>query len=172
MTEVLGILKVHEAELTKASKTSITLALVSKAVKSNKKEKMVSLSDSEFEGSDCEWTHEDKALMVSSPRKFFMKNYSKFNNNSKFDSKKSFGGGSSGYRKRNDGESEKKSEEEKEKKLVGDLGYDCHYCNGKNHLAKDCVLRRKQENEEKVKDETYYVQKIANLKIKKPIEMH
>ena len=64
--------------------------------------------------------------MVSNPRKFFKKNYSKFNNkNSKFDSKRNFGGGNSGYKQRTDGDSEKKVEVEKEKKLVGDSGYDC-----------------------------------------------
>ena len=102
--------------------------------------------------------------MVSNPKKFFKKNYSKFN---KFDSKRNFGSGSN-YRKREEEEKEKKGEEEKEKKLLGDSGYDCHYCNGKNHLAKDCVLRRKQEKEDVVKDEAYYAQKIANLKLKKP----
>ena len=39
MPEVLGILKAHEAELVKASKTSITLALVSKTENTKKKEK-------------------------------------------------------------------------------------------------------------------------------------
>ena len=48
--------------------------------------------------------------------------------------------------------------------MVGDSGYDCNYCNGKNHLAKDCVLRMKKEKEERVKDEAYYVNKIADLK--------
>ena len=77
MPEVLGILKAHEAELVKASKTNITLALVSKSEKQKKKEKKVSSSDSESEesDSDSEWTAEDKALMVSNPRKFFKKNY-------------------------------------------------------------------------------------------------
>ena len=40
----------------------------------------MSSSDSESEESDSEWTQEDKALMVSNPRKFFKTNYSKFNN--------------------------------------------------------------------------------------------
>ena len=75
MPKVLGILKAHEAELTKASKTNITLVLVSKADKSKRKEKKVSSSDSESKESDCEGTHEEKALMVSNPRKFFKKNY-------------------------------------------------------------------------------------------------
>ena len=140
MPEVLGILKAHEAELVKSSKTNLTLALVSKSEKQRKKEKKVSSSDSESEdsNSDSEWTAEEKALMVSNPRKFFKKNYSKFNN-SKFDAKKNFGSGSN-YRRKEEEEKEKKGEEEKEKKLLGDSGYDCHYCNGKNHLAKDCVL--------------------------------
>ena len=47
----------------------------------------MSSSDSESEESDSEWTQEDKALMVSNPRKFFKKNYSKFNN-SKFEAKR------------------------------------------------------------------------------------
>ncbi|KAL4564910.1 hypothetical protein LXL04_028986 [Taraxacum kok-saghyz] len=166
MPEVLGILKAHEAELVKATKTNLTLALVSKSEKMKKKEKKVSSTDSEPEESDSddEWSNEDKALMVSNPKKFFKKNYSKFN---KFESKRNFGGGS-GYKKKEEDEKEKRGEEEKEKKLLGDSGYDCHYCNGKNHLAKDCVLRRKQEKVEVVKDEAYYTQKIANLKIKKP----
>ena len=36
-------------------------------------------------------------------------------------------------------------------------------------MAKDCVLQRKQGKEEKIKDEAYYAQKIANLKINKPV---
>lgn len=30
-----------------------------------------------------------------------------------------------------------------EKKLVDDSGYDCNYRNGKNHLARDCTLKKK-----------------------------
>ena len=32
-----------------------------------------------------------------------------------------------------------------------DSGYDCHYCNGKNHLAKDCMLRKAMN---RIEDET------------------
>ena len=107
MPEVLGILKAHEAELVKSSKTNITLALVSKTEKQKKKEKKMSSSDSKpsESESDSEWTAEEKALMVSNPRKFFKKNYSKFNN-SKFETKKNFGSGSS-YRRREEEETEK-----------------------------------------------------------------
>ena len=50
MLEVLGILKAHEAELTKSTKTSLTFGLVSKSEKSKKssKEKVVT-SDSDSE---------------------------------------------------------------------------------------------------------------------------
>ena len=50
MPEVLGILKAHEAELVKASKTNLTLALISKSEKIKKKENKMS-SDSESEES-------------------------------------------------------------------------------------------------------------------------
>ena len=32
-----------------------------------------------------------------------------------------------------------------EKKLKGDSGVDFHYCNGANHMASDCMLRKKEE---------------------------
>ena len=83
-----------------------------------------------------------------------MKLYSKFGskfNNSKYEGVKGRSGG--GYKSKFEGHPEKKQDEEKEKKLLGDSGYDCNYFNGKNNLDKDCFLRRKNENEERVKDE-------------------
>lgn len=50
------------------------------------------------------------------------------------------------------------SEVHTKKKLVGDSGYECNYCIAKNHLARDCMLKKIIENKEKVKDEAYYVQ--------------
>ncbi|XP_052619752.1 uncharacterized protein LOC128126067 [Lactuca sativa] len=35
-----------------------------------------------------------------------------------------------------------KVDDKKEKKSMGDSGYDCNYCHGKNHLDKDYMLRR------------------------------
>lgn len=51
------------------------------------------------------------------------------------------------------------------KKLVEDFGYDCNYCNGKNHLAKVLVLKKKEEKKEKVKHEAYYTMKIEELRV-------
>ena len=54
----------------------------------------------------------------------------------------------------------KEEDTDKKKELTGDSGYDCNYCNEKNHLAKDYMLKRKKERENVVKDEAYSV---ANL---------
>lgn len=56
------------------------------------------------------------------------------------------------------------SEKKVENKLVGNSGYDCTYCNGKNHLARDCMLKKKEEKQKKVKDEAYYALKIKELR--------
>ncbi|XP_023748037.1 uncharacterized protein LOC111896263 [Lactuca sativa] len=62
-------------------------------------------------------------------------------------------------RKENEENKEVKSDEVKvKKKLKGDSGVDCHYCNGANHMANDCMLRKRDEKKNKVKDEAYYVE--------------
>lgn len=39
-----------------------------------------------------------------------------------------------------------REDEKKEKKLVGDLGFDCNYCNEKNHFAKECILSERKRD--------------------------
>lgn len=59
---------------------------------------------------------------------------------------------------------ENKEEEKKYKlKLKGDSGYNCNYCNGHNHLAKDCMLQKKEEKKEKVNDEAYYAKRFEEV---------
>lgn len=48
---------------------------------------------------------------------------------------------------------EKKEDEKKEVKLKGDFGYNCNYCNGHNHLAKDCIIQKTEEKKDKVRNE-------------------
>ena len=60
----------------------------------------------------------------------------------------------------------KVAEEKREKKLKGDSGVDCHYCNGANHLANDCMLRKKDEKKNKVKDEAYYTESQEEVRAK------
>ncbi|KAI3508792.1 hypothetical protein L1887_23807 [Cichorium endivia] len=57
-------------------------------------------------------------------------------------------------------------EKTEEKKVSGDSGYDCNYCRGKNHFAKDCMLRKQTEKKPQVKDEAYYARKMEELREK------
>lgn len=50
--------------------------------------------------------------------------------------------------------------------LKGDTGINCHYCYGANHLAVDCLLRKKEEQKSKTKDEAYYTEKLEEVKKK------
>lgn len=96
----------------------------------------------------------------NSVRKFYKK---LMNSNLKNSSlKKTSSTSSSSVQHKND---EKFVEKKEEKKLTGDSGYDCIYCNGNDHLARDCMLKKKEEKKEKVKDEAYYA-----MKMKKPKE--
>ena len=60
-----------------------------------------------------------------------------------------------------------KEEEKKEKKQTSDFGYDCNHYNGKNHLAKECMLKRLNEKKEGGDDETYHLRKLEEIKKKK-----
>ena len=127
------------------------------------------ISDSDFEYDD-ERSREEKALMVRNPQKFFKKNFSKFNskygNNSK--SEESKGGynnsNNSSFNNNTNNNSNWKSRYNKEneskgmRKFSGDSGYDCHFCEGKNHLARDCMLRKQREAFEDEQDAEYYKQ--------------
>lgn len=60
-----------------------------------------------------------------------------------------------------------KGEEAKvEKKSKGDSGIDCHYCNGVNHMENDCMLRKRDENKNRVKDEAYYLERLKEVREK------
>lgn len=50
------------------------------------------------------------------------------------------------------------------KKLKEDFGFDCNYCNGANHLAVDCMLRKRQEKKERDKYEAYYVERLEEVR--------
>ena len=48
----------------------------------------------------------------------------------------------SGFKNNDD---ENSGEKWLEKNLVSDFGYNCNYYNGKIHLARDCMLKKKDE---------------------------
>lgn len=45
-------------------------------------------------------------------------------------------------------------------KLLGDSRFDFNYYNGKNHFSKECMLKNRQVK----KNETYYVEKLKQIK--------
>ena len=57
-----------------------------------------------------------------------------------------------------------------ENKLVSDSKYDCNYYHGKNHLAKECMLRRLNEKKDGEDDETYHMRKLEEIKKKKTVD--
>ena len=57
-------------------------------------------------------------------------------------------------------------EEKKEKKLKDDVGFDCHYWNGENQMASDCMLHKRDEKKNKLKDEAYYVERLEEVHAK------
>ncbi|KAL7618630.1 hypothetical protein Lser_V15G03678 [Lactuca serriola] len=69
-------------------------------------------------------------------------------------------------KKKEEKQDSKAIEGKSEKKLKGDTGIDCHYCNGANHIASDCMLRKKDERKMKVKDEAYYAEKLEEVRTK------
>ncbi|XP_023738187.1 uncharacterized protein LOC111886187 [Lactuca sativa] len=53
-----------------------------------------------------------------------------------------------------------------EKKLKGDSGIDCYYYHNANHMANDCMLRKKDEKKNKVKNESYYDERLEEVRAK------
>ena len=43
----------------------------------------------------------------------------------------------------------------------------CHYCGGKNHYAKDCVLKKMAEKDEEKDEEALLMKKLEEIKRKK-----
>lgn len=70
-------------------------------------------------------------------------------------------------RKKKNEKNDVKAEDMKvEKKLKGDSGVDCHYCYDANHMASDCMLQKKEDKKNKVKDEAYCVERLEELRAK------
>lgn len=111
--------------------------------------------------SDCDLTCEEYAMMVSNPKKFARR---KFPSNKNRNWQGSY---SSEKMKEESKNFSQKDDDKKESKLVGDSGYDCNYCHGKNHFAKDCMLRKMAEKRDGDDDEAYHERKLEELKKKK-----
>lgn len=112
----MGILKSHEDEVTKEAKLVSGIGSLALVGKGDKQKKSV-LDDSEYDISDDDISKEDKVLMVSKPKKFFKKNFSRFRSKYKQ--------GNSNYEKPRDESynNSQNDDEKKEKRLLGDYGY-------------------------------------------------
>ncbi|KAL4590457.1 hypothetical protein LXL04_003387 [Taraxacum kok-saghyz] len=150
--ELYGVLKTHEDDVVESVKATPGggNALLSK---SENKVKFAS-PDQSSENEESDDEAEEKALMAYAQKKFYK---NKFNSGSKFNK---FAKNNANPEKKKE---EKESSEEK-KELLGDSSWDCNYCNGRNHLAKDCMLKKKKDRENVTKDEAYYVEKLANFR--------
>ncbi|KAL7600855.1 hypothetical protein Lser_V15G25093 [Lactuca serriola] len=157
LAKLVGILKSHERVVTKEAKVVSgvgSLALVSKG-------KNVTEEEEDSDMSECDLTSEEYAMMVTNPKKFARRKFP-FNKNRNWQ-----GSYSSEKVKDETKISSKKDEDKKESKLAGDSGYDCNYCHGKNHFAKDCVLRKMAEKRDDEDDEAYYMRKLEEINKKK-----
>lgn len=124
------------------------------------------VEDSESDMSDEEHTKEDKVLMVTNPKKFCKRNFSRLKNNNKNESAAIIYKQGSSNSEKSRSESFKifqRDYKKKEKKLLGDSGFDYNHCHGKNHFAKECLLQKQNEKIENDKDEASYVKKIEEL---------
>lgn len=77
LAKLVGILRFYEEEVTKEVKlvsSMGSLALVAKEMKSAEE-------DSESKILESEISKDDKALLVSNPKKFYKKNFSRYKNN-------------------------------------------------------------------------------------------
>ena len=135
LAKLVGILKSHESAVSK--ETNVVSSLGSLALIS--KGKGVVEEEEELDLADYDLTGEEYALMVSNPRKFIKRKFPANKN-------RNWQGSYSSEKVKEEPKMGSKSEESKKQSKIGsDSGYDCHYCGGKNHFAKDCMLKKKAE---------------------------
>ena len=58
-------------------------------------------------------------------------------------------------------------EPKKEAKHGSDSGINCHYCGGKNHFAKDCMLKKMSEKNVDDDEEANLIRRLEEIKKKK-----
>nr|AGM34082.1 hypothetical protein [Lactuca sativa] len=149
--------KSHEGALSKEMNVVSSLgslALVSKG-------KIYVEEEEELDLADYDLTGEEYALMVSNPRKFIKRKFPANKN-------RNWQGSYSSEKVKEEPKIVSKSEEsKKEEKIGGDSGFDCHYCGGKNHFAKDCMLKKKAEKIDEDDEEVSLLGRLEEIKKRK-----
>ncbi|XP_052620365.1 uncharacterized protein LOC128126460 [Lactuca sativa] len=157
LAKLVGILKCHESALSKETNVVSTLgslALVSKGKSSVEEEEELDLANYDLTG-------EEYAMMVSNPRKFIKTKFPA-------DKNRNWKGSYSAEKIKEEPKMVSKSEEsKKETKVGGDSGFDCHYCGGNNHFAKDCMLRKKEEKINEEDEEASLLRRLEEIKKRK-----
>ena len=115
------------------------------------------VEDEDLNLEDYDLTSEDYAMMVSNPKRFIKKRFPTNKN-------RNWQGSHSSEKVR---EEPKAEEAKKEPKAEGDSGVNCYYCGGKNHYAKDCVLKKMAEKDEEKNEEAVFMKKLEEIKRKK-----
>ena len=111
--------------------------------------------------SEYDLTSEEYAMIVTNPKKFARRKFP-INKN------RNWQGSYSSEKAKDEAKiTSQKTEDKNESKLAGDSGYDCNYCHGKNHFAKDCMLRKLAEKRDGEDDEAYYMRRLEEIKNKK-----
>ncbi|XP_042751473.1 uncharacterized protein LOC111903530 [Lactuca sativa] len=168
LSNLYNILKAHESEAKEIAQENsklsfgVPLALVSKTTGKE--------VCSDGEADETEESHlmnyDDEVVDCYSNnmvRKFYKKRIGgNFNNRSVKKSLSNFGVAQKSVKTAE----EKKEEKKIKKRLKQDSGYNCNYCNRHNHLTRDCMLKKQEEKNEKVKEEAYYAMKIEELQEK------
>ncbi|KAL7591115.1 uncharacterized protein LOC111887420 [Lactuca sativa] len=157
LAKLVRILKSYEGTMTKETNVVSSmgsLALISKGKNAMKEEEDLDLSEFNL-------TNEEYALMVSNPKKFIRRNFPT-NKNQNWQ-----GNYSSEKAKEEPRITPQQEEPKKERKMSSDSGFNCHFCGGKNHFAKDCMLRKMLEKIESEDNEAYYLRKLEEIKKKK-----
>ncbi|XP_052623160.1 uncharacterized protein LOC128128385 [Lactuca sativa] len=156
LTKLVGILKSHESAVTKEMNVVSSmgsLALISKGKNATEEE--------DWDLTEYDLTSEDFALMVSNPKKFIKRRFPANKN-------RNWQGSYSAEKVKEEPKGVSPTKEPKqEAKIGGDLGFNCHYCGGKNHFAKDCMLRKQSEKNEEDDEEAKLVRRLEEIRKKK-----
>ena len=101
--------------------------------------------------------------MVSNPRKFIKRKFTANKN-------RNWQGSYSSKKVKEEPKIGSKSEEsKKEAKSSDDSGFDCHYCGGKNHFAKDCMLKKQSEKIDEEDEEASLLRWLEEIKKRKSV---
>ncbi|KAL7583919.1 hypothetical protein Lser_V15G43916 [Lactuca serriola] len=152
LAKLVGILKSQEKIMLQEKNVvsnlgSLALLSKSKAV----------MEEEDLNLEDYDLTSEDYAMMVTNPKRFIKKRFPTNKN-------RNWQGSYSSEKVKDEPKDE---ESKKEPKVEGDSGVSCYYCGGKNHYAKDCVLKKMAEKDDEKDEEALLQKKLDEIRKKK-----